>query len=114
MDPKRVRRFGMAGLLAVTVLAYAPSLRGGFIWDDEAYISRNEELTSTAGLRRLWLTPGSTQQYYPFTFTAFWIEHTLWGLQPLGYHLVNVGLHAVNAMLVWVLLEFLGLPGACR
>ena len=38
MDPNRARRLGLAGLLAVTALAYAPSMRGGFIWDDEAYI----------------------------------------------------------------------------
>ena len=112
MNSNRSRRLGFAGLLAVTVLAYAPSMRGSFIWDDEAYISHNEELTSLAGLQHIWLTPGATQQYYPLTFTAFWIEHALWGLRPIGYHLVNVSLHAVNAMLVWILLEFLGIPGA--
>jgi len=112
MDQNNARRLGLAGLLAVTALAYAPSWRGGFIWDDEAYISRNAELTSLAGLRRIWLAPGSTQQYYPLTFTAFWIEHHLWGLRPIGYHLVNVVLHAVNAMLVWALLELLGVSGA--
>jgi hypothetical protein len=113
MGQTRALRLGPACLLlAVTALVYSPSLRGGFLWDDDAYIGRNQELTNAAGLRRIWLTPGSTQQYYPLTFTTFWIEYHLWGLRPIGYHLVNVLLHVVNAMLVWVLLEFLGVSGA--
>jgi len=112
MRPQKRRRLWMAALLAVTFLSYTPSMRGGFIWDDEAYISRNEELTSLAGLRRIWLTPGATPQYYPLAFTVFWAEYHLWKLEPVGYHLVNIGLHAVNAVLVWIVLDLLGLSGA--
>ncbi|TMA34259.1 MAG: glycosyltransferase family 39 protein, partial [Deltaproteobacteria bacterium] len=51
-------------------------------------------------------------QYYPLTFTSLWLDHHLWGVQPLGYHLVNVLLHGANVILVWVIGRRLALPGA--
>lgn len=102
-----------AGLLvAMTVAAYLPALDNGFIWDDDQYVSANAVLRSLDGLRRIWLEPGAVPQYYPLTFTSFWVEYQLWGLQPFGYHLVNVLLHAINALLLWLVLRRLHLPGA--
>jgi cytochrome c-type biogenesis protein CcmH/NrfG len=82
---------------------------GGFIWDDDRYITENAALRSFAGLIQIWIHPGATVQYYPLTFTSFWIEYHLWGLHAGGYHLVNVLLHAVNSILLWRTLRYLGL-----
>lgn len=99
-------------LFALVLLAYLPALRAGFIWDDDDYVTQNAALTDTDGLRRIWLTPGATPQYYPLVFTSFWIERRLYGLAPFGYHLVNVLLHAGNAALLWALLRRLRAPAA--
>ncbi len=99
-------------LIVSTFLVYLPCLHGTFLWDDDAYISQNDTLTSVQGLHDIWFKPGSVQQYYPVTFTVFWIEHHLWGLNPFGYHVVNVFLHGLNAVLVGLILEGLGLSGA--
>jgi Tfp pilus assembly protein PilF len=99
-------------LLVVTVVVYLPALRAGFIWDDNWYVTQNKALRSASGLQDIWFRIGATPQYYPMTFTSFWLEYRLWGLNPAGYHATNVVLHAANAMLVWLLLRRLNVPGA--
>jgi tetratricopeptide (TPR) repeat protein len=54
-----------------------------------------------------------TEQYYPLVFTSFWIESKVWGNQnPTGFHIVNVWLHIINALLVWLILHRLRFPWA--
>jgi tetratricopeptide (TPR) repeat protein len=96
------------GLLA----AYAPALGSGFIWDDDAYVTSNTMLTASDGWRRIWFSAHTQSQFFPLTFSTFRIEYALWGLHPAGYHLVNVLLHSLNALLVWLVLKKLAVPGA--
>jgi len=91
-------------LLAAVLVAYWPALRGGFLLDDDLHVTR-PELQSLHGLGRIWFEIGATQQYYPVLHTAFWVEHRLWGDAVLGYHLVNVALHAGAALLLVVILR---------
>src|SRR5438477_1290400 len=103
----------LALLLAVTtILAYQPAWHGGFIWDDDAYITNNELLTAPDGLRRIWFSLDSPSQYFPLVYTMFRFEHSWWGLNPTGYHVVNILLHIANALLLWGLLARLRVPGA--
>jgi tetratricopeptide (TPR) repeat protein len=99
-------------LLIVVCLAYLPVLRAGFIWDDEHYVTGNSTLLSVSGLRRIWCEPGAVPQYYPLTFTSFWLERQVWQNEPLGYHAVNVALHALSSLLLWQVLRQLNIPGA--
>src|SRR5256886_3558983 len=98
-------------LAVVTMLAYQPAWNGGFIWDDDEYVTNNKLLTAPDGLRRIWFSLDSPSQYFPLVYTTFRIEHELWGLNPAGYHWVNLLLHVANALLVWRLLVRLGGPG---
>ncbi len=107
-------------LLAITLLAYLPALRAGFIWDDDYYVTNNPTLRSPDGLRQIWLGifhPGPAKyvlpQYYPLVHTTFWLESRVWGLDDAaGFHAVNVVLHALSAVLLWRLLLKLNVPGA--
>src|SRR6267142_2303925 len=99
-------------LVVTTIFAYQPVWHGGFIWDDDAYITNNELLTAPDGLRRIWFSLDSPSQYFPLVYTMFRIEHALWGLNPTGYHCVNLLLHVANALLVWRVLTRLNVPGA--
>ena len=116
LDNARNRRWKRvaAGVLLVGLVAtvYAPATRNGYIWDDDAYVVENPTLPDSGGLARIWLEFGATPQYYPLVHTAFWVEYRLWGLAPAGYHIVNVVLHGLSALLVWRLLLLLSVPGA--
>ncbi len=89
-----------------TLAAYLPALNGGFIWDDDFHVTGGS-LRSLRGLWRIWTSVGATPQYYPLLHSAFWLEHRLWGDSVLGYHLLNVALHATAACLFGVLLGLL-------
>ncbi|HEY2124537.1 MAG TPA: tetratricopeptide repeat protein [Chthoniobacterales bacterium] len=100
-------------IFAAVLIAYIPAMRGGFIWDDDMYVTQNVTLRDGAGLKRIWFEPGATPQYYPLVFTTFWVERQMWGVaQPAGYHVTNILLHAANALLLWLTLRRLKIPGA--
>jgi len=107
----RTPLFVLAGLLLVTLVVYLPVWHGGMLWDDDAHLTR-ASLRSLGGLWRIWFDLGATQQYYPVAHSAFWVMHRLWGDATLGYHLVNIVLHACSAWLVFLILRRLEIPGA--
>lgn len=98
-------------LVAVTFLAYQPAWRGEPVFDDEDHLTP-PELQSVSGLARIWTEVGLVSQYYPITHSAFWLQQHLWGESMLGYHLLNILLHAFCALLLVRILHRLGVPGA--
>jgi Tfp pilus assembly protein PilF len=100
-----------AAIFLATLLAYAPALNGGLIWDDGSHVT-SKPLQSLHGLWRIWFELGATQQYYPLLHSAFWIEHRLWGNAVLGYHIANALQHALCACLVVLIVRYFKLPGA--
>lgn len=99
-------------LVLATFAAYGPVYTAGFIWDDDDYVTQNACLRDVDGLNRIWFDPSATPQYYPLIYSTFWLEYHLWGLQPMGFHLVNVLLHIAGGLLLWRILTILQLPGA--
>ncbi len=101
---------GAALIVLLTVTLYIPAMRGGFIWDDEFYITQDRLVRASDGLYRFWFTMEG-RDYYPLTGSLWWFEWRLWGTHAPGYHVVNVLLHAANAVLVWLILRRLKIPG---
>jgi protein O-mannosyl-transferase len=109
-NPQWIWLFSLA-LIVATALAYLPAWNGKPIWDDNAHITQ-PELRSWHGLAEIWTQVGATQQYYPLVHTVFWIEQKLWGDSVVGYHLVNILLHALGAVVLLQILLRLKVPGA--
>ena len=90
-----------AALVLLVVVVYWPTLANGFVWDDEVHVASSSDPASPASLRTIWVNRNSVLQYYPLTQSTFWTEYRLWGLDPLGYHVVNLLLHAVTVLFAW-------------
>ncbi len=103
------------GLCLLVAISYFPAIGAGFVWDD-AVLTEARPLRSLSGLWQIWLNPASLEQYeghyWPLLYTTFWLEHRLWGLAPLGYHIVNLLLHMAVTTLLWRLLLRLEVAGA--
>ena len=122
-------------LIVLTVAAYLPILTSDteFLWDDLALIPQSPYINtrvppSYSGAEQLTMMWFSRKpiDYWPLTTTTFWLEWRLYGgeakdrtatqedLHDLagGFHVTNVLLHAINAMLVWLVLRRLKVPGA--
>ena len=101
-----------AAIIVLTVfIVYFPSLNGGFIWDDELFVTKNQITTSSDGLYRFWCT-NDPIDYWPLTNSTFWIEWRLWGMNSTGYHVTNLLLHIATAIMIWIILRKLSIPGA--
>jgi len=102
--------FGVFIIIA-TLLAYVPMWHAGFIWDDDVLCTGNPLIKDPYGWFHFWVTK-KTPDYFPVMSSFFWVEWRLWGMNAVGYHIVNVLLHAVDAILLWRLLVRLNVPGA--
>ena len=97
-------------LIGFVFIAYTQVFRAEFIWDDESHLTRNPCVIGPLGLKEIWTS--SRAVYYPLVLTTFWALHKIVGLNPLPYHLLNVLLHAVSAVLLWRILQLLKIRGA--
>jgi len=101
------RKTAAAAALAAlaTLLVFLPSLSGGWLnWDDALMVSRNPHIRGFGWDNLRWAFVSSpTGAYQPLAYLSWMLDYSLWGLDPRGYHLVNVLLHSLNASLVFLL-----------
>ena len=98
-------------LFVATLFSHWQAIGGGFIWDDDAHVTR-EGLRSLEGLWSIWFKLGATQQYYPLLHSIFWFEHALWGDEAIYYHIANILFHTAAALILVAVLRKLAIPGA--
>jgi tetratricopeptide (TPR) repeat protein len=100
-----------AFMVLAVAICYIPAMGAGFVWDDDLLVTDNPLVKNIDSLPYIWGSAAATD-YTPLTSTVFWTEWRLWGDDAPGYHVVNILLHALSALLLWRVLARLAIPGA--
>lgn len=96
-------------IAAVTFAAFLPVLNDGFVdWDDDKNFLNNPHFRGLGMEQLHWMwTTFLLGHYIPLSWMTLGLDHQLWGMNPTGYHLTNLLLHAANAIVVFALLRLL-------
>jgi Flp pilus assembly protein TadD len=97
-------------LIGAVCACYGGALRGEFLFDDTATILNNPSIThlwpligSGAGAGPLNPPPNRPTSARPIVNLTFAINHAIGSFDTVGYHAVNIGLHAISALLLWAI-----------
>src|ERR1044071_6748464 len=102
-------------LVAIPVAVFLQTLTFRFVWDDEVNVARNPHVNAAtlSGFREIWQKPHDGL-YIPVTYTV-WAAlapvartseaRDATDLNPTAYHLLNLALHILNGLLVFMLLR---------
>jgi len=90
-------------IFGATVAAFFPALHNGFVlWDDEMNIVDNSNYRGLGWPELRWMfTTFHAGHYQPLSWFTLGGDYLLWGMNPAGYHLTNVVLHAAGAVLFY-------------
>ncbi len=102
--------FALVVLIAATLWSYRPALDADFIrFDDSAYIQANPPVATGLRLENVrWaLTGYHTSNWHPLTWISHMIDVEVFGFDPRGHHAVNVALHLLNAVLLFLVMRAL-------
>src|SRR6266850_4502463 len=101
-----------AGVALAAIACFLPTLRNDFVlWDDDLNFTDNPSYRGLSWRQLRWMfTTVHGGHYQPLSWVTLGLDYTLWGMDPTGYHLTNILLHAVNAVLVYRLIAAL-VPG---
>ena len=90
----------------VSTAVFLPALDNGFLaWDDDVNFTMNPHFRGFSAEHLRWMFGGfHVGHYMPLTWLSAALDHALWGMDPWGYHLTNVLLHATGALLAYLVL----------
>src|SRR5262245_32043414 len=113
----RYRWLGAAALVLLVIVSFSPAFSAQFVsWDDTDNLIKNSHWRSFTPQSLRWMfTAFHLDHYQPLTWLSFAVEYTFWGMDPSGYHGTNILIHAINAVLFFLLarrLLHIGLTGA--
>ena len=98
---------GAVIIALLSLIAYWPSLGGGFVWDDMILVTKNPLVTGDANLGNIWFAGD-----FSLTTVATWVEWLMFRNYAAGYRVVNLLLHISSALMIWRILARLDFRAA--
>ena len=94
-------------LILVVLIAYWPAYKNGFVYDDALYIVGNAHVHQGINLPDLrWaLTTTYGSNWHPLTWISYMLDNQLFGMGPAGPHVINLAIHLLNVLLLFLLLS---------
>ena len=116
LEPRRGHWLYPLAAALLTFAVFLPALDNGFIdWDERPLLLGNRHYRGLGWDQIAWMfTTRLMGHWMPLNWISFGLDYALWGMNPLGYHLTNVVVHAVNAAVFYAValrLLALALPG---
>ena len=100
----RARWTGALVVAVATAVAYVPTLRNGFVdFDDQTNLLENPFFRGLDPSALRWMFTNLDGHYLPLTWLSFAVDHQIWGMNPVGYHLTNALLHVANAVVFYLM-----------
>ncbi len=96
-------------LAALVTAVYLPSLGVNLQHHDWTHRHISAGLTSLSAIARLFVAPQPDGMYRPLTFLSLWLDYSVFGPHLWGYHIQNIAIHTLNAVLASLLAVQLGL-----
>lgn len=88
------------GLLVIGI--FWPALDNGFVWDDRPNFVVNPAFRGVSWPHLQWMvTTTLLGQWIPLSWLTLGFDYLVWGMNPKGYHLTNVVLHAAVAIVFY-------------
>jgi Tfp pilus assembly protein PilF len=95
-------------LIAITWAVFGQTVRYGFVnYDDPAYVSENRQIQAGLSWENIaWaFTHVHSHNWHPLTTISHMLDCQIFGLRPGAHHFVNVLLHCLSVILLFLLLE---------
>ncbi len=99
-------------IAVISSAVYVNSLQNSFHFDDQHFIVENTYIRDIRNIPSFFISPkylsfevAFTSHYRPLLITSYAVNYALGGLQPAGYHAVNLLFHVGSAFLVYLILQ---------
>lgn len=107
-QPERNLIFKILLILLAGLFVYAPVFHADWLWDDDQEVTASVILPDPGALPKIW-AGSEGADYFPLKTSVQWVLYRFIGTDRTGWHMANIILHLVNALLVWKLLRRLGI-----
>lgn len=98
-------------IVVLSIITYLNCIPNQFVYDDSSTIVENRLIKDWKNFSTLfnhdYFKYSGELTYRPIITLSYFIDYSLWHLDPMGYHIINMILHTINVVLIYILVPLL-------